>query len=84
MGSLVTLSVLLTPPDEYEGARLSFPASTPHEGEEALASPALACGDGVVFPSETRHNVSTLLSGERRSFVIELWEGPPNVHNRHR
>ena len=47
-------------------------------------SPSLERGDGVVFPSETRHNVSTLLSGERRSFVIELWEGPPNVHNRHR
>ena len=26
----------------------------------------------------------TLLSGERQSFVLELWEGKANAHNRHK
>ena len=85
-GSLLTLSALLTQPDEYEGARFQFPIAPQGIAGAAAAavSPALACGDAVLFPSETRHSVSTLLKGERRSFVIELWEGPPNQHNRHR
>ena len=30
-----------------------------------------------------RHNVSTVEAGVRRSFVLELWGGPPNARNRH-
>lgn len=77
-GSLLTLTCLLTPPERYEGATLTFPLA----GDGGAATPQLACGDGVLFPSEMRHNVTPLISGERRSFVVELWEGGPNSHNR--
>ena len=81
-GSLLTLSVLLTPPTSYEGAAFSFPGG---EGADAATTLGdLARGDGVLFVSEKRHNVSTLVGGERQSFVLELWEGRTNVHNRHR
>lgn len=84
-GSLLTLSVLLTPPENYAGAKLCFPRSVGEIAEtEAFPSPQLGHGDGVIFPSETRHNVSALISGERHSLVVELWEGAPNTHNRHR
>ena len=59
--------------------------SAAHVAPARVAPPArpLACGDAIVFPSEMRHNVSTLRSGERRAFIMELWEGPANTHNRH-
>jgi hypothetical protein len=82
-GSLLTLSVLLTPPAEFAGGQLSLT----HVGGDATTSaicPSLGCGDGVLFASEKRHNVSTLEQGERRTFIIELWEGPTNEHNRHK
>ena len=81
-GSLLTLSALLTPPHAYEGAAFSFPLAGA-EPSEAGRSPQLCAGDAVLFPSEMRHNVSQLIAGERRSLVIELWEGPENSHNRH-
>ena len=43
----------------------------------------LARGDGLCFVSEQRHNVSTIEAGGRRSFVLEIWGGPPNTRNRH-
>jgi hypothetical protein len=42
-----------------------------------------ARGDGVLFPSEKRHNVTPVTHGTRRTFVVELWEGAPNLHSRH-
>ena len=86
-GSLLTLSVLLTSPAEFEGAALLLHGAeapgTP-EDEAADLAPPLACGDGMLFASEKRHNVTPLTEGTRRSFIIELWEGPTNRHNRHR
>ena len=55
-----------------------------HSELERRLEPQLARGDGVLFPSEMRHNVTTLVAGERRSLVIELWDGPACVYNRHR
>jgi hypothetical protein len=82
-GSLLTLSVLLTPADEFEGG--AFLAHAPSaDGGTALAPVGqLACGDGVLFASEKRHNVTPVTHGTRRTFVVELWAGAPNLHNRH-
>ena len=37
----------------------------------------------LLSDSAQRHNVSTVEAGVRRSFVLELWGGPPNARNRH-
>ena len=79
-GSLLTLSVLLSAPSEFEGAR--FVMADADGGE--VAPPMEAAGDGVLFASERRHNVTTCTGGVRRAFVLELWEGAENRHNRHR
>ena len=47
-----------------------------------LAEAPLKRGDGCLFVSERRHNV-TRIDGCRKSFVIELWDGPPTEFNRH-
>ena len=73
-GSLITLSVLLSDPSEYQGGVLTTAGGRRHE---------LARGDGLCFVSEQRHNVSTIETGVRRSFVLEIWGGPPNTRNRH-
>ena len=83
-GSLLTLSVLLSEPCEYSGAEFLWMKADAEDGGSWKALQGLSRGDGVLFPSEKRHNVTPLLSGERRSFVIELWEGAANTHNRHR
>ena len=48
------------------------------------ASPPLRRGDAVVFPSEKRHGVTTLVGkgARRRSVVLELWEGGVTRKNR--
>ena len=83
-GSLVTLSVLLSPPADYSGAQFMYWRADAARGTEEVLRPALGRGDGVLFASEKRHNVTPLLTGRRRSFVLELWAGATNQHNRHR
>lgn len=82
-GSLLTLTVLLSEPSECRsGGELTVATSSaPHEPR--FVPVPLGRGDGCVFASERRHNV-TRLAGSRRSFVIELWDGPLNEFNRHR
>jgi len=75
-GSLLTLSVLLSPPSDFEGGTF-----TTFQGEERVEH-TLGRGDGVLFVSEKRHNVSPVI-GDRRALIIELWEGPRNKRNRH-
>ncbi|KAL1495966.1 hypothetical protein AB1Y20_014607 [Prymnesium parvum] len=79
-GSLLTLSVLLSEPSSYTGAKFTYISVG---SSEEVVEPQLSCGDGVLFVSEKRHNVSTLETGVRHSFIIELWEGPATRHNRH-
>lgn len=43
------------------------------EGEYQLEHP-LSVGDGVVFVSHKYHSIQPVLSGVRRSLVIELWD----------
>ena len=82
-GSLLTLTVLLSEPTECQrGGELRVATSSDRD-EAAFAPVTLARGDGCLFVSERRHNVTPVVGG-RRSFVIELWDGPPTEFNRHR
>ena len=78
MGSALTLSCLLSSPDDVDGGVFMT-----WDHGQAVYHDDLACGDGVVFHSERVHNVSAVLGGTRHSLVVELWEGPDNRHNRH-
>jgi len=75
-GSLLTISVLLSPEDSFSGGEFR----TWERGEPATHE--LHKGDAVLFVSEKRHNVSTV-RGDRRALIVELWEGPRNAKNRH-
>ena len=79
MGSVLTLSCLLSDPGEVSGGEfVTF---------DAQRSPSthgdLALGDAIVFDSELRHNVQPILKGVRHSLVVEVWEGKDNEHDRH-
>mmetsp|Transcript_104958 Transcript_104958/g.203151 ORF Transcript_104958/g.203151 Transcript_104958/m.203151 type:complete len:455 (-) Transcript_104958:194-1558(-) len=75
-GSLLTLSILLSLPGDFTGGEF-----VTWQGGQRIEH-ALAQGDGILFASEKRHNVNRV-SGDRRSLVLELWEGPRNHRNRH-
>ena len=75
LGSSLSLSVLLS--DQYTGGAFT---TTNEAGVVKVHTPNV--GDGVLFASETVHNVSTIESGERRALVIELWTGPATTHDR--
>ena len=75
IGSSLSLSVLLS--DDYAGGAFT---TTNEAGVVLTHAPRV--GDGVLFASETVHNVSTIESGERRALVIELWTGPATTHDR--
>lgn len=80
-GSLLTLTALLTPPEAcVSGGELLMATSA--DESVPMVHVALGRGDGCVFVSEKRHNV-TRVAGARASFVVELWDGPPNTFNRH-
>ena len=74
LGSSLSLSVLLS--DQYTGGAFT----TTENGVVLTHAPSI--GDGVLFASETVHNVSTIESGERRALVVELWTGPATTHDR--
>jgi predicted 2-oxoglutarate/Fe(II)-dependent dioxygenase YbiX len=81
-GSCVSLSVLLSEPGvEHTGG-----AFVMWEGGDGQQQPVehteVRRGDGVVFASHRVHNVAPVLWGERRSLVLELWEGPPLTNGR--
>ena len=75
IGSSLSLSVLLS--DQYTGGAFT---TTSEAGIITTHAPSV--GDGVLFASETVHNVSTIESGERRALVVELWTGPATTHDR--
>ena len=78
MGSELTMSCLLSDPDEVEGGVFMT-----WERGTAVCHDDLAAGDAVVFHSERVHNVSAVMSGTRHSLVVELWDAPDNRHDRH-
>ncbi|CAJ1435683.1 unnamed protein product [Effrenium voratum] len=62
------MSVLLSRQEDFTGGMFSTFA-----GHERIEH-EMQRGDGVLFLSEKRHNVSAV-TGERRTLVLELWEG---------
>eukprot|EP00405_Crypthecodinium_cohnii_P018926 CAMPEP_0206467598 /NCGR_PEP_ID=MMETSP0324_2-20121206/29130_1 /ASSEMBLY_ACC=CAM_ASM_000836 /TAXON_ID=2866 /ORGANISM="Crypthecodinium cohnii, Strain Seligo" /LENGTH=456 /DNA_ID=CAMNT_0053940897 /DNA_START=12 /DNA_END=1382 /DNA_ORIENTATION=- len=75
-GSLLTMSVLLSNLTDFQGGRfLTY-------DQDKVVEHHLDRGDAVLFLSEKRHNV-TPVTGDRRTLIMELWEGPRNRHNRH-
>lgn len=77
-GSVVTLNVMMSESDEYEGGQLQY------------AYPVGSCGDvhnvtmkkgGVsVYYSMTDHRVTPLTTGRREVMVMELWDRAANSY----
>ena len=71
-GSLITIDIMLTDTNEFEGGALVFPSNheaTPYE-------PDFEQGDAVFFLSHKFHNVTPLRKGRRQVLVCEIWDGP--------
>ena len=64
----ISMTVLLSPPDEFEGGDLEFMA-------EGNKPPQLLQGQAIFFCSLIRHRVSKVKKGVRRSLV--MWFGGP-------
>jgi hypothetical protein len=75
-GSIVSMAVLLSDENEMSGGEFI----TYSNGLPVVHS--MSKGDALVFQSEDLHNVAPVLSGTRRSLVLELWKGPTNSKNR--
>jgi len=73
--SLMTMVVMCSRRDEYEGGLLQIKVK-PKRGEvQILTVPEFDRGDAVVFlAEETEHRVSSTTGGVRCSFVYELWD----------
>mmetsp|Transcript_22967 Transcript_22967/g.54973 ORF Transcript_22967/g.54973 Transcript_22967/m.54973 type:complete len:243 (+) Transcript_22967:183-911(+) len=75
-GSKLTMSVLLSEPDEFDGGEfVTYADGMPIHHE-------LERGDALLFESERLHNVCPVTRGMRRSLVIELWARPENSSGR--
>lgn len=81
-GSLLTLTVLLSDRSECTAGGELQMATAADRADPQFMHVAIERGDGCLFVSERRHNVTPVVGG-RRSFVIELWDGPPTEFNRH-
>ena len=60
----LSISLLLSEPDEYEGGELQF--SYYHKNHGTVKPPA---GTGIIFPAWLPHRVKPVKSGIRRSLV---------------
>ena len=69
-GSLVTLDVMLSHPDEFKGGEFQT-----LEADGNMRSYDFELGDALVFVSHKPHCVQPVLSGRRTVLVMELWEG---------
>eukprot|EP00930_Biecheleria_cincta_P027711 TRINITY_DN19406_c0_g1_i1.p1 TRINITY_DN19406_c0_g1~~TRINITY_DN19406_c0_g1_i1.p1 ORF type:complete len:243 (+),score=37.58 TRINITY_DN19406_c0_g1_i1:365-1093(+) len=69
-GSIVTIVCQMCDSEDFTGGtfRTLEPDGTQKEYE-------LECGDVICFVSHKYHNVTPVITGRRRSLVIELWEG---------
>jgi hypothetical protein len=68
--SVLTLVCLLSDSSTFEGGTFRTNESNGNMKEYAMNR-----GDAICFVSHKLHNVVPLVSGKRRSMVIELWEG---------
>merc|ERR1711861_35878 len=65
-GSLLTLSVLLSPSDEFQGGTF-----VTYDKNDKVHH-RLEQGDGILFVSEKRQGVEEV-QGQRRALILELW-----------
>jgi hypothetical protein len=76
-GSVLTMAILLSDAADVEGG--DFVTYT----DGAAVAHRMDRGDAILFCSEKCHNVTTVKSGTRQSMVLELWEHPQNLFDRH-
>ena len=69
-GSLLSISVALTDPSQYDGGQLYFTGGC--SKQHLVEQPGV--GDVTVWPSGYYHGVSPLRRGRRKVLVLELWE----------
>merc|ERR1712032_1374054 len=77
MGSLVTIVIMLSHPDEYDGGTFQCKElKQGYDGKYTEVGPidvALSSGDIVVFASDKcNHRVTDLIDGQRTVLVMEL------------
>jgi hypothetical protein len=75
-GSILTIVTLLN--DGFTGGRLSTNEPDGTQLDTGLAKTGSSC----CFLSHKLHSVSRVLGGERRTLVIELWQGGTALHGR--
>jgi len=68
-GTFMTIAVMLTQRDQYEGGGVHFRRADISESFD------LAVGDALVWRGWVNHHVSPVTSGLRRVFVMEFWSG---------
>ena len=73
IGTSITMSVQLSPPESFQGGLFTTTATDGHVTQHKLNR-----GDAVIFCSESVHNVQTVEGGTRNSLVVELWTSEPN------
>lgn len=84
-GSIITVDIMLTPSESYEGGVLSTlepvvndaqPGTTdPPEASEALVQHQFERGDALLFVSHKYHCVAPVIKGVRQVLVAEYWWG---------
>mgnify|MGYP002632737795 CR=1 FL=1 len=69
-GSLITIDVMLSHSDEFEGGQFQT-----LETDGTMVTHAFEQGDALIFVSHKPHCVQPVKSGRRNVLVVELWEG---------
>jgi predicted 2-oxoglutarate/Fe(II)-dependent dioxygenase YbiX len=69
-GSLLTIDVLLTDPNEFEGGEFATLEPDGH-----LKPHHFRAGDALIFQSHKFHCVSPVTAGRRNVLIMEIWEG---------
>lgn len=69
-GSLITLDVLCAHTSDFTGGQFRT-----LEASGEVTTHGFERGDALVFVSHKPHHVTPVLSGERRTLILELWEG---------
>lgn len=67
-GSIVTVVCLLN--DCFEGGVFQT-----YESDGKMLQHSMSIGDSICFVSHKLHNVAEVVSGTRKSLVMEMWEG---------
>jgi hypothetical protein len=78
LGSVYTMSVMLTAGDQYEGGELLLQRERGEHSNPVVGFQNAAFGDGYVFKSTWVHKVSPVRTGNRRVLVLEFWQAPDN------